>query len=251
MPEPAAETDLSSIPSFAIGKAQRAQSMKHRKVVDELLRSRKVQQPSKEGLGGTVLLHEHLQRQHQRGAFKGSAPLCRLKDPVPEYCLHDQAKHHYAMEGCDALLSKRYIDYLKGPFDPKHKGIYEAMQQEVMDGMLRLEGVDPATEKELSGKVAGKKKRASISALGRRVKDYKNLVRQNMPSLPKLKNGRYDTTPLHPRSMWETNVGTPPGNTSIASFFGRNKAEPAKLDLAEAENSPTVEEEEEAGDNVI
>ena len=40
------------------------------------------------------------------------------------------------------------------------------MQQKVMDGMLRLEGVDPATEKELSGKVAGKKKRASILLLG-------------------------------------------------------------------------------------
>ena len=78
MPEPPAEMDLSSIPSFAIGKAQLAQSLKHRKVVDELLRSRKVQQPSKEGLGGTVLLHEHLQRQHLRGAFKGSAPLCRI-----------------------------------------------------------------------------------------------------------------------------------------------------------------------------
>ncbi len=192
-------------------------------------------------------MHEHLRRQHQCGAFEGTAPLCRPQEEVPQYCLNDQAKHHYTMEACDVLLSKRNIDYLKGPYDPRHKGIYEEMQQEVMDGMLRLEGEDPEAEKELAGKVAGKKKRASISALGHRVKDYKNLVRQNMPSLPKLKNGRYDNTPLHPRSMWETKVGTPPGNTSIASFFGgkkKNKRQPSvqaqKLDLEQ--QSPTASE---------
>ena len=62
--------------------------------------------------------------------------------------------------------------------------------------------------------------------------------------------GMADTTPLHPRSMLETTVGTPPGNTSTAAFFGRNKAVPAQLDL-ELEKSPTVEEEEETGDNII
>ena len=246
-------SNLAFIPSFAIGKAELKQTIKHRKAVDELMRSRKAQKPSKEGLGGTVLLHEHLQRQHQCGAYESAGPLCRPHDEVPQYCLNDQAKHHYTMEACDALLSKRYIDYLKGPYDPRHKGIYEEMQQEVMDGMLRLEGEDPEAEKELAGKIAGKKKRASISALGRRVKDYKNLVRQNMPSLPKVKNGRYDNTPLHPRSMWETNVGTPPGNTSIAKFFG-GKKRPLKLDL-EQQQSPTEEdeqdEEQEQGGNIL
>ena len=109
-------------------------------------------------------------------------------------------------------------------------------------------------EKDLAGKKAGKKKKGSISALGRRVKDYKNLVRKNMPSLPKSTGGRYDTTPLHPRNMWETNVGTPPGNTSIATFFGRAAA-PQQFELDKLTNSgETGEEEEEEvveGMNVI
>ena len=125
------------------------------------------------------------------------------------------------------------------------------MQQITMDGTSRLEGNDPALEKELSSKKAGKKKKGSISALGCRVKDYKNLVPKNMPSLPKSTGGRYDTTPLHHRNMWETNVGTPPGNTSIATFSGR--AAPQQLELEEVTTTGEDEEaetEEEAGDGV-
>ena len=254
---PADQFTIASIPAFAIGKAELAQTVNHRKAVDEMMRSRKIQQPAKDGLGGTVLLHEHLQRQHQCGAFKGSGPLCRPKDPVPYYCLKDQVKLHYCMEACDAFLPESLIEYLKGPFDPRHKGIYEEMQQITMDGMSRLEGNDPELEKELAGKKVGKKKKGSISALGRRVKDYKNLVRKNMPSLPKSTGGRYDTTPLHPRHMWETNVGTPPGNTSIATFFGRAAA-PQQLELEEVTTTTTgeygeYEDEDEVGNaaNVI
>ena len=120
---------FASIPAFAIGTAELAQMVKHRKAVDEMLRSRKAKEPAKKGLGGTILLHEHLQRQHQSGAFAAPGPLCRPKDPVPYYCLQDQAKFHYCMEVCDRLLPKHHIKYRKGDFDPRHKGIYEEKQQ--------------------------------------------------------------------------------------------------------------------------
>ena len=61
----------------------------------------------------------------------------------------------------------------------------------------------------------------------------------------------YDTTPLHPRIMWETNVGTPPGNTSIATFFGRT-AVPQQLELEEVTTTGEEDEEDEGdGVNVI
>ena len=50
----------------------------------------------------------------------------------------------------------------------------------------------------------------------------------------------------------ETNVGTPPGNTSIATFFGR--AAPQQLELEEGTTGDVGEEEEEEageGGNVI
>ena len=106
-------SSLSAIPSFAIGKAELAQTIKHRKAVDELLRS------WMSICSGSI------------SAGQGKGPLCRPHEPVPHYCLADQAKHHYAMEGCNVLLSKQYIDYLKGPYNPRHKGIYKEMQQVV------------------------------------------------------------------------------------------------------------------------
>ena len=56
------------------------------------------------------------------------------------------------------------------------RSVYAAMEQELLDGLTVLEGGDPDVERELSRRVPGKKKKGSISAIGRRIKDHKTLV---------------------------------------------------------------------------
>ena len=194
------QSNFAPLPSFAISRAAAATTKRHREAVDVLMRARQAQEPVKEGLGGTVLLQEHLARQHKNNVFSTGRPFCRPKDPVPVYCMNDQAKCHYAMEGCDLFLSEASKKVLEEPFKMGMHSVYAAMEQEVLDGLTLLEGGDPDVERELSRKVPGKKKKASVSAIGRRIKDHKTLVRQNVPNLPKLARGRYDDTPLIPRS---------------------------------------------------
>ncbi len=241
------QSNFAPLPSFAIGKAAAAATRRHREAVDILMKARQEQQPVKEGMGGTILLQAHLARQHQNNTFADGRPFCRPRDPVPVYCMNDQAKHHYCMEACDKFLSETSKKILENPVRLRLHGAYVQMEQEVLDGLTILEGGDPELERELSRKNPGKKKKASVSAIGRRVKDHKSLVRQNVPNLPKLTRGRYDDTPLIPRSEWIT-AGTPPGNTSIVSFFGnreradqraqQEQQEPQQLQL----ESPTASE---------
>ena len=237
------QSNFAPLPSFAMGKAAAATTRRHREAVDILMKARQEQQPVKEGLGGTVLLQEHLARQHRNNVFASGRPFCRPREPVPVYCLNDQAKHHYAMEACDMFLSEASKKILENPVQLRLHDAYMQMEQEVLDGMTLLEGGDPEVERELARKVPGKKKKASVSAIGRWAKDHKTLVRQHVPNLPKLTRGRYDDTPLIPRSEWIT-AGTPPGNTPILSFYGNRESqraqpkEPQQLQL----ESPTASE---------
>ena len=98
---------------------------------------------------------------------------------------------------------------------------YCSLRKKVMDQLLVFEGKDPALEEQLRKKTPGAASRASVGAIGKRVKKYKVVMRKSL-GLGASEKNKIDDLPLETGHRDGLPVGTPEGNKSIRRCFEVN-----------------------------
>lgn len=185
---------------------------------------------SKVGEEGKIMLHVlFAELRKERGNwFAGPGEFHDGTRKVHASCKKAKAKFRYVMELVESAITPAQRSRLcsrPGPDHPNTEDIafYDAVRDQTMDKMLTLEDKNPEVEKATQKKTPGCAPKPTVLALGARVKNYKNLVREQLNYPEPM--GRYDPTPLIPGVRRGLPNGTPKGNKSIKRMFAINGPE--------------------------
>lgn len=187
------------------------------------------QSQAKESTAGTILLRDVLKELHENGGGKGIKHSMVMRDlPVPKSCSTDKARFMYVMDLCQFTFTAEQRQRLEQPAknqDPNELiGFYQFLE---ISAVRKLLSLNDKTEEEIDTimrqKKSGAQHRHSVNALGKRVKKYKNWMNGVLDRHPP--KNKADPSPLMER-WWvleRAKAGTPPGNTSMRSFYAATK----------------------------
>ena len=122
--------------------------------------------------------------------------------------------------------------FLAGPFSDSSycRKLVNEINERCCCCLLELEGSEnPELDRKDGFKKPGRQLKASIVALGKRLKNHKKLTRAALSCIPDTSSGRHDDCPLVARKYWanydimkgkKTVECIPTENTSIPDFYG-------------------------------
>ena len=180
---------------------------------------------------GTITMAQLMRdlRGNRKGAswFEGNAPWHDGSRPYPGSCSQVKMNFRRAMEVLEFALSAEAKKFLKSTPGKDHptaseSEYYNDLATQMMRTLLELENKDPDVVEAVSKKQCGINHKSSVNAVGSRVREVKNYIRE-AKGLPRHTGKKsYDDTPLE-IGVEAIAPGTPKGNTSIRQHFGKNK----------------------------
>lgn len=156
-----------------------------------------------------------LEQLYKQGRLSGSGSWKAIDPPLQ---FTEKSSLRNTLELCEVVLSEEDAKVLKNPgsSDEDVKTHAKSVEQKCMRKMLQYEGVDPDFEAQVAKKTnRSQQKQPTYLAVGKRVREYK----KNVLAPASGNTGDYNMEVLRDPPQ-VSNPGTPPGNTSIRSFFG-------------------------------
>jgi hypothetical protein len=171
---------------------------------------------------GTVGIVLYLRDLHVANFFEGSGriPFHKIQKTRLPACMGVGWAHLLFLEMLEYMATEddRLFLAMKAPpmLGMRQLEIYSGISDRMMDKMMRFQGRDPVAERKGKRKVSGKKLKAGVAAIARRIRDYKKVIKG-------VQDGDSDTFSLCEREdiKQKTPPGTPTDNTSIRSFMAK------------------------------